>query len=548
MSASSTMSSLTKPLVERLAGLLGSPVWNRRSFLVRTALFGSAVAVAPKEFALEPRTAYQSICGLSTSCHDGYTAFCCTINGGANFCPTGTFIAGWWKADRASFCGGKARYYVDCNGLPNTEWHCHCPSTSTCDKRHVSCVQFRYGNCHTDIAIDVHKSPVVCRLVTCTPPWQFDPKCLTTSFTDQNTVTHSAPCLPGPNPSAITNKWSDLGGQGGLLGAPVGRLQTLPAPSGHWQQYAKGAIFESQRLGLHVVTPRVWSTFSSMIATGSLGYPSDDGHPVLDKVGWRQGFATNTNNTATPSSIVVAHPIAGIHGVLGSAIGPWSTNGAEIGIGYPTATTATTADGFGTITPCTKYTGTTPVALSAVVTNLAAGGWAMKGNIFSAWTGGGGVSTVGYPTASLKATVGGVGSSQQFSLVNGSGIIPNSLSIIVTSTAATVVLSSDAARAFVADQLAGGGTGLPIGAPIIGTAGVTPYTELRCTNGTIYDSALGRACSIVGPLHAAYLTAGGPTGSLGLPTSTTINDGGGVSHVNFEHGVLTGTPTGVVQS
>ena len=542
------MSSLTKPVVERLAGLLGGPLWNRRSFLVRTALFGSAVAVAPKEFALEPRTAYQSICGLAASCHDGYTAFCCTINAGANFCPTGTFIAGWWKADRASFCGGKARYYVDCNGLPNTQWHCHCPSTSSCDKRHVSCVQFRYGNCHTDIAIDVHKSPVVCRLVTCTPPWQFDPKCLTTSFTDQNTVTHSAPCLPGPNPTAITNKWSDLGGQGGLLGAPVGNVQTLPALQGHWQRYAKGAIFEIPKIGLHVVLPKVWASFASVIASGAIGYPSDDGHPVVDKVGWRQGFASITNNRSTPSAIVVSHPTDGLHGVVGSAMGPWSANGAEIGIGYPTTTTSVTADGFGTITPFTKYVGNNPTVSSAVVTSVAAGGWAIRAAIFTAWTGAGGVSTVGHPTSSAAATVGAVGSFQPFALVNGSGIVPNSLGVVVTSTTATIVLSGDAARAFLADQQAGGATGLPTTPSTAGMAGTTPYTELLCTKGRLYDSSLGRSCSLVGPLLAAYLAAGGPTGVLGLPTSTTINDGVGVTHVNFEHGVLTGTPTGVVQS
>ncbi len=548
MSTSSTMSSVTKPLVERLAGLLGGPVWNRRSFLVRTALFGSAVAVAPKEFALEPRTAYQSICGQASNCHDGYTAFCCTINAGANFCPTGTFIAGWWKADRASFCGGKARYYVDCNGLPQTEWHCHCPSTASCDKRHVSCVQFRYGNCHTDIAIDVHKSPVVCRLVTCTPPWQFDPKCLTTSFTDQRTVTHSAPCLPGPNPSAITNKWSDLGGQGGLLGAPVGKLQTITALSGHWQQYANGAIFEIPRLGVHSVPPKVWTNFAGMISSGSMGYPSDDGHPVVDKVGWRQGFATVSNGVATPSAIVVAHPVAGVHGVIGAAIAPWSANGAEIGIGYPTATTTASSDGFGTITPFAKYSGSTVLATAAVVTSSATGGWAVTASIFTAWTSAGGVNAVGYPVATAVAAVGGVGSFQQFSLVNGSGIVPNSLGIIVTSYDATVVLHADIARAFFMDQGLGGSAGLPTTSPTTGVAGATPYTELICTKGRIYDSSLGHACSLVGPLLAAYLTAGGPTGALGLPTTTTINDGVGVTHVNFEHGVLTGTPTGVVQS
>lgn len=538
----------TKPFIERWSSRIGGPVWNRRSFLVRTALFGSAVAIAPKEFALEPRTAYQSVCGLAANCHDGYTGFCCTINGGGNFCPTGTFIAGWWKADRASFCGGKARYYIDCNGLPHTEWHCHCPSTSTCDKRHVSCVQFRYGNCHTEIAIDVRKSPVVCRLVTCTPPWQFDPSCTTASFTDQETVTHSAPCLPGPNASAITQKWSDLGGKGGELGAPVGTVQTTPTAVGTWQRYANGAVFDVKGLGVFGVRPKLWNPFGATIATGIWGYPSDDGRPSKDRTGWRQVFQTPQGAKFAPQAVATVHPTLGSFAVLAPAIGPWSAAGAEGGIGYPLATTTPTAGGSGTYTPLARLTKTSQRALSAVVTSNALGSFVVREALFTAWSTAGGVAGYGYPLSNEVPTLGGVGTTQRFALIAGTSVNYASATTLVSSIAGTYALTGPLAAAWTNDQNLGGALGVPSAPPVLGTAGSTPYGELVCTKGRLYVSALCSSSSLSGPMLAAYLTAGGPLGSLGLPLTTTVVDGPGVSHVTFERGTLTATSSGVTQS
>ncbi len=55
-----------------------------------------------------------SACGCGTTCCSGFTDFCCSVNGGYNYCPTNTVMGGWWKADNSSFCGGP-RYYMDCN-------------------------------------------------------------------------------------------------------------------------------------------------------------------------------------------------------------------------------------------------------------------------------------------------------------------------------------------------------------------------------------------------------------------------------------------------
>jgi hypothetical protein len=129
------------------------------------------------------------------------TVFCCSINNGHNSCPPNSFIGGWWKADNSSFCGGAARYYIDCNAFKNGAWTCHCNNDpNTCDNRRVACNQFRYGQCNTQIPMS-SSGPVVCRLVSCTPPWQqFAGTCSSSSRTDNQTAAHFAPCLAGNTP------------------------------------------------------------------------------------------------------------------------------------------------------------------------------------------------------------------------------------------------------------------------------------------------------------------------------------------------------------
>lgn len=197
-------------LLERAAHRFDSPAEpSRRDFLSRMTLAVTALVVAPMDFIFRPMTAYAAICGPAAGCNDGYTAFCCTIFRGINKCPPGHFVGGWWKAASSSLClvnGQKAaRYYLDCHprcecssGCGNfcssscLPCSCHCPDTASCDKRHVCCARFRYGQCNTHIACS---GGVTCRVVTCVPPYQLFDACGTTVLSDNFTAEQTAPCL-----------------------------------------------------------------------------------------------------------------------------------------------------------------------------------------------------------------------------------------------------------------------------------------------------------------------------------------------------------------
>lgn len=197
-------------LVDRSSRFLAKRV-SRRGFLERMALAGSALVTAPMTFTLKPVTAFQAVCSCSgqsctcsSLCCDGYTEFCCTIYG-TNTCPPGSRAAGWWKVSGSGFCGGANRYYLDCNASCNgcgcggsglcskscADCNCGCANGS-CGNRKACCTSFRYGQCGNDVAC---LGPIICRVVTCTPPWVFDATCSTTSATDNNTRFHDRPCL-----------------------------------------------------------------------------------------------------------------------------------------------------------------------------------------------------------------------------------------------------------------------------------------------------------------------------------------------------------------
>jgi hypothetical protein len=230
---------MTPGFVERVGNLMSVGGIGRRSFLARMTMGATALAVAPGRYLLQPGTAYAAICTCSgqscdcgSLCCDGYTEFCCTMFG-PNTCPSGTVPAGWWKADGSGICdtaaGPQPRYYLDCNIIecgdcgcgpngvcsgscqgPDTDFRCGC-ALGDCNNRKASCTQFRYGQCNQQIAC---LGPIVCRVVTCTPPWVWDPACTTTSATDNNTRFHNRPCLgSGPLPAGIpvAGDWTGSG-------------------------------------------------------------------------------------------------------------------------------------------------------------------------------------------------------------------------------------------------------------------------------------------------------------------------------------------------
>ncbi len=205
---------MSKWLAAKAASLLDSRT-DRRGFLAKVAVVGSAVVASPIAYATRPTSAYAQICGCGnlscdcgSQCCNGYTEFCCVIHG-SNTCPPGTFLGGWWKADGSTYCSG-ARYYMDCNALcscgcgggssfcgPSCDGlTCQCAGDN-CNNMRAGCNTFRYGQCNQQIGCC---GRILCRVVTCTPPWEIDASCSTTTFVDDNTAEQNAPCLQAPPP------------------------------------------------------------------------------------------------------------------------------------------------------------------------------------------------------------------------------------------------------------------------------------------------------------------------------------------------------------
>src|SRR5690554_5793974 len=206
---------VSKRLVEASSRLLESRT-SRRGFLRRAAMVGTALVAAPATYVLRPGDAYSAVvntpstCPSGSRCRDGgWTEFCCTMTG-VNTCPPGAVVGGWWRAEYpgsgTNHCNGDSRYYMDCHSADcggcgcggsgtcaNECVDCNCTcANGDCGKWKTCCTRFRYGQCNQDIAC---LGPIVCRVVTCVPPWEWDSSCTKTDAVSQSTWYHDASCL-----------------------------------------------------------------------------------------------------------------------------------------------------------------------------------------------------------------------------------------------------------------------------------------------------------------------------------------------------------------
>jgi len=275
-------STLAQRAVDNVTGWLGRRT-SRRGFLVKAGLLGTALAVDPKGYVLRPGTAYAAVCGPGSSAGGGWTVFCATINDGANACPPGSIPAGWWKADGAALCGGKARYIIDCNatcarcstpgaraGICSSScWSCSCESglPGTCDQRKVCCNAFRYGQCNQDVR---QVGGVHCRIVSCRPPWEFE-ACSTAPATDNRTRDHNSDRLPQAF-TAISAHHLAMGENVSILGATVyGEIATA---GGSAQRFQQGRISFRSDLGpRETVGPIATRYVQAGAEAGLLGFP-----------------------------------------------------------------------------------------------------------------------------------------------------------------------------------------------------------------------------------------------------------------------------------
>lgn len=278
---------------------------SRRSFLVRGTFAATALAVTPKRYVLQPGTAYEAFCGESqcgnancscgSACCEGFTTFCCTINGGHNYCPEGSVVGGWWAAADSSYCGNGTRYYLDCNGVCHCDagcgdyysngdtfcdsgcdgLDCNCQGDN-CDNWVRGCFQFRYGQCNTNVGCT---GRIICRMVSCVEPWKLDFDCGSSYMWDSGTAEMNAPCntsVPKPPPrpcdsgstrcETVAIASPEKGGgyflatsfgkvipfgslrshgdaTGRHLAGPIVAMEATPAGDGYWLVGSNGSVF-----------------------------------------------------------------------------------------------------------------------------------------------------------------------------------------------------------------------------------------------------------------------------------------------------------------
>jgi hypothetical protein len=503
----------TKPMAVRLVDHLGRALagkgLSRRRFLSRVAVVGSALAIGPIRYTLRPGTAYASVCGDGASCASGWTAFCCTVNNGANTCPPGSYVAGWWRIDDSPFCFGRARYVIDCNRSPNASCSCRC-ATGSCDQRRVCCNNFRYGQCNTQIP---GVTEVVCRVVTCMAPWQWDPACSTTVRVDNRTRSHNAPCLPGRNATPIDIRYQDLGQTGSILGAPTTPERDGPAGGRH-RRYDNGSIHWRSATGALAVHGRIDRAHRDLRgADGALGYPLTEVRGVGDGRGLVVRYAGGTvyqaSSTATAQAVVGA--IDEQHRAAGGPQGRF---------GYPTGR----EERSGGIIQRFEN-GTLVQVRGGPVVEVA-------DDVLAAVESAGPADAVGLPVEAERS-------------VDGTRLQRFEHGIVIQTTGgALLAVGRDLAFRYLDVEGGPARWGRPRGAPtsVAGGRG----RELRLADATLYAGTVTGTWLLHGAVLTAYREAGGPGGSLGLPTSGVATTPLGQTRGSFELGAIVIEPDGAV--
>lgn len=498
--------SLPERAVARLAATLDRSRPSRRSFFAKAAITGSALAIKPWTFLIQDAAAYDVVCGAENECADGWTAFCCTVSG-SNSCPPGSFPAGWWKADASGFCCGSARYYIDCNqSCGDQTWQCHCAS-GTCDRRRVACNQFRYGQCHQEIAC---YGPVVCRVITCQPPWQWDPTCTTSSATDNRTASHSAPCLDEYCWTSVEALWTSLGGAGGVLGNRLSTQQEI-APVGVRTLFEHGAIFQWNS-NIQEVHGPIWSLYSFLGAqNGVLQYPTSNTMPAAagGLYGTFQG------------GVIFWSPSTGAHEVRGAILTEWNALNREVGpLGYPTSGQRTASRGGATYNDFER---------GSIYAIPGVGTFTVRDAIFTEWNAlGRETSVLGLPRSdTMPATRGATFTTFE------SGVIYSAPGVGTHEVHGAILTVWDQTGR---EQ---GPLGFPTSDQRQATRGGV-YNSFE--NGAVYAAWGAGTHEVHGAVFAHWDALGREQGPLGFPASNTLSTRDGGTCNTFESGAICSVP------
>ena len=501
--------------VDALTGWLARRT-SRRGFLTRTAVVGSALAVDTTGFLLKPQSAYAAVCGPGSSCASGWTVFCATINKGLNACPRGSIAAGWWKADGASLCGGRARYIIDCNAVcsrcstPSGRagicargcWSCGCTCgpAGQCDQRRVCCNGFRYGQCNQHVR---QVGGVVCRVVSCRPPWTFE-NCTSSPATDNATRDHNSPSLP-THWTAITARYYQLAEVRSPLGPTIG--DEVPTPGGRAQRYLTGRMSWHPSIGPRDTAGAISVRYNQLGAeAGNLGYPVVDPTSYGTARGQRFQRGRISYHPAMGAAYETVGPIAVKYGASGGEPGR---------LGFPTASPIRAADGVGSASRFQRGRISWHPDIGAFLLGLRI---SQRYAALQAENG-----RLGYPLADEVAVTDLVAAAtfQHGRMAYSAATGPWEMYDLV---ADTYVRS-------------GAETG-PLGLPVAAETAVEDGRVQLFEHGRISIWAAG-AFFVVDPIEDMYVELGAETGTRGWPTSDPYAPSPGLRRNDFQHGSIT---------
>ncbi len=149
----------------------------------------------------------------------------------------------------------------------------------------------------------------------------------------------TASCAPCAQADPIERHYCELGGSGGVLGAPVGAQYNAGAGLG--QAYERGRILWSSTTGAHEVHGAIVATYDRFGGPlGVLGFPTTDESVTPDGIG-------RYNHFSAPASIYWTRG-TGAHEVHGAIRREWAALGWERSVlRYPTTDESVTPDGIG---------------------------------------------------------------------------------------------------------------------------------------------------------------------------------------------------------
>ena len=217
------------------------------------------------------------------------------------------------------------------------------------------------------------------------------------------TVRNTSPCpapVARPSVSAISAKWSSLGGEQGVLGRATTAEQSTPAPrEGRYRHFERGSLYDSAATPPSLVRGTIRDRWGAMgFERSVLGFPVADERATPDGKGAYSHFQGGS---------IYSTAATGAHDVRGTIRDRWASIGWERSVlGYPTSDERPTPDGKGAYS---HFQG------GSIYATAATGAHVVRGTIRSRWAAMGWErSVLGYPTTDERPTPDGKGAYSHF--------------------------------------------------------------------------------------------------------------------------------------